>query len=173
MWTWVVGGLAVAFGLVVIRGAPYVPSQRRYVRQAFTELYPLGDGDILVDVGSGDGIVLRLASEFGARGIGYELNPILVIISRFLSRSDSNVSIKLADFWLVPIPDETTIVYAFAATIYMKKMIHKMQQETNRLGRPLRFISYGSQLNGREADGTIGAYNLYTFYPLHVPEAQV
>ncbi len=173
MWAWVVGAVVLSFGLVVFRGAPYVPSQKRYVRQAFTELYPLAHDDVLVDVGSGDGVVLRLASECGARAIGYELNPILVIISRFLSRSDNKVNIKLVDFWLVPLPDATTVVYAFAATMYMKKMIHKMQQEANRLGRPLRFISFGSPLSGREADRSLGAYNLYTFYPLHVPEAQV
>ena len=166
IWGWIVGVAILLFGLIVFRGAPYVPSQKRYVRQAFDELYPLGIKDVLVDVGSGDGIVLRLAAERGAQAIGYELNPLLVIISRWLSRYDDCISVRLVDFWLTPLPETTTVVYAFTATPYIKKMINKMQNEANRLQRPLRYISYGNVLTGLEADATLGAYYLYTFYPL-------
>lgn len=166
IWGWIVGVAILLFGLIVFRGAPYVPSQKRYVRQAFDELYPLGIKDVLVDVGSGDGIVLRLAAERGAQAIGYELNPLLVIISRWLSRYDDRISVRLVDFWLMPLPETTTVVYAFTATPYIKKMINKMQNEANRLQRPLRYISYGNVLTGLEADATLGAYYLYTFYPL-------
>lgn len=166
IWGWIVGVVVLLFGLIVFRGAPYVPSQKRYVRQAFDELYPLDGKDVLVDVGSGDGIVLRLAAERGARAIGYELNPLLVVISRWLSRYDGRVSVRLVDFWLTPLPDTTTVVYAFTATLYIKKMINKMQNEANRLQHPLRYISYGNVLTGLEADATLGAYHLYTFYPL-------
>lgn len=166
IWVWVVSILIVLFGFIVFRGAPYVPSQKRYVRQAFDELYPLGVKDVLVDVGSGDGIVLRLAAERGAQAIGYELNPLLVIISRWLSRYDDRISVRLVDFWLTPLPETTTVVYAFTATPYIKKMINKMQNEANRLQRPLRYISYGNVLIGLEANATLGAYHLYTFYPL-------
>ena len=72
--------LCVFFGLVVFRGAPYVPSKKTYINQAFSDLYPLTDKDVLVDVGSGDGVVLRSATKFGALAIGYEINPILVIM---------------------------------------------------------------------------------------------
>lgn len=166
IFVWIIGGVVLLFGLVVFRGAPYVPSQKRFVRQAFSELYPLGAEDVLVDVGSGDGIVLRLASERGARAVGYELNPLLVIISRLLSRRDDRVEVKLADFWLTPLPDDTTIIYAFAVTRDIKKMTKKMQREADRLQRPLRFMSYGNALTGREADMSLSAYYLYTFYPL-------
>lgn len=166
VFVWIIGCIILLFGFVVFRGAPYVPSQKRYVRQAFSELYPLGPDDVLVDVGSGDGIVLRLASEYGARAVGYELNPLLVVISRFLSRGDGRVVVQLADFWPTPLPDATTIVYAFAVTRDIKKMIHKMQHEADRLQRPLRFMSYGNALTGHEADASLSAYHLYTFYPL-------
>jgi len=170
---WIVGVIVILFGLIVFRGAPYVPSQKRYVRQAFTELYPLSNKDVLVDIGSGDGIVLRQASERGARAIGYELNPLLVLLSRFLSRRDSKVCVILADFWLTPLPEATTVVYAFSVSRDIKNMSKKIQREANRLHHPLRFIIFGNALAGREADNTVGAYRLYTFYPLQVPEAQV
>jgi len=98
IWGWIVGVAILLFGLIVFRGAPYVPSQKRYVRQAFDELYPLGIRDVLVDVGSGDGIVLRLAAERGAQAIGYELNPLLVIISRWLSRYDDCIRRETSRF---------------------------------------------------------------------------
>lgn len=168
---WLVGLFVVLFGFVVFRGAPYVPSQKKFTRQAFSELYPLGPRDVLVDVGSGDGVVLRVASERGARAIGYEINPLLVVLSRFFSRHDPNVSVELADFWLATLPKGTTVVYAFAATPYMKKMAVKMQQEANRLGYPLRFISHGSVLPNQKAIASLGAYSLYEFHPLHASVA--
>ena len=173
IWFWLASLVIVLFGLIVLRGAPYVPSQRRYVRQSLSQLYRLSDKDTLVDIGSGDGIVLRLASERGARAIGYELNPVLVLIARYLSRHDPRVSVHLADVWLTALPPETTVVYVFTASAYVKKMIDKLQRETNRLNRPLRVIVHGNVLTGLRPDAVLGAYNLYTFRPLQVREAQV
>jgi hypothetical protein len=170
---WILFAIILVFGFVVFRGAPYVPSQKRYLLQALTELYPLGAKDTLVDVGSGDGIVLRMAARLGARAVGYELNPVLVVISRFWSRTQSNVAVHLADFWLSRLPETTTVIYVFMVTRDVKKMIKKMQTEANRIGHPLRVISYGNKLGDKPVDATLGAYFLYTFHPLHSSEAQV
>jgi SAM-dependent methyltransferase len=167
----IAGIVILVFGFVVFRGAPYVPSQKKYVRQAFSELYPLGESDVLVDVGSGDGIVLRLAREHGAHAIGYELNPVLVALSRWLSRGDDAVRVVLADFWTIELPDDTTIVYGFMVTRDMAKMVNKLQQEANRLGRPLLFMTYGNMVAGMTAEASVAAYHLYQFYPLHTDEA--
>ncbi|TAL14860.1 methyltransferase domain-containing protein [Patescibacteria group bacterium] len=168
VWIWIGWVLVLTFGIVVFRGAPYVPSRRRYIKQAFTDLYPLNSKDVLVDVGSGDGIVLRIASEYGTKAIGLELNPVLVLISRLLSRRDKNVQVKLVDFWLTPLPDNTTVVYAFMVTRDIKKITKKMQAEANRLGRSLAFITYGNRLPGREYNNALVGYALYTFVPLQI-----
>jgi hypothetical protein len=160
--------IILTFGFIVFRGAPYVPSRRRYIEKAFTKLYPLGEKDVLVDVGSGDGVVLRIASEHGATAIGYELNPILVIISRVLSRRHKKTSVVLADFWLTPLPDNTTVVYAFMVTRDVKKMIRRITTEATRLGKPIRLISYGNTLPGVTLDGALDAYTLYTIAPLQI-----
>jgi len=167
-WMWLVWLIVLTFGFVVFRGAPYVPSRRRYIHEAFSKLYPLTKNDVLIDIGSGDGIVLRLASEFGARAIGYELNPILVIISRFMSRRDKNVSVNLADFWLAPLQTDTNVVYAFIVTRDVKKFVKKMEREVARLGHPLYVVLYGNKLPGRTADKSLGGYRLYTFSPLQI-----
>lgn len=166
-WLYIVAVIVLAFGWVVFRGAPYVPSQSKYIRRAFTLLYPLGPNDTLVDVGSGDGVVLRRAGELGATAIGYELNPILVLVSRLLSYKKPRISVVLSDFWRTKLPDTTTVVYAFLVTRDVKKMMKKMQSEATRLNKPLHFISYGNVLPEMKPIKHLDAYDLYTFYPLH------
>lgn len=164
---WVAVMLLVAcFGLVVFRGAPYVPTHRWELKKAFTELYPLTPEDVVVDVGSGDGVVLREASSHGARAIGYEINPVLVYFSRWISHRHDGVEVRLADFWLVDLPDETTVVYAFTVSRDMPKMIRKLQAHVDRTGRSITYIGYGSGLPDREPLVRLGAHSLYRFTPL-------
>jgi ubiquinone/menaquinone biosynthesis C-methylase UbiE len=170
-WFWIVWAIILIFGLVVIRGAPYVPSRKRYIDRAFTELYKLGKNDVLVDIGSGDGIVLRRASARGATAVGYEINPILVIISRILSAGSKNTTTILADARLAKFPDNTTVVYSFTASLYLRKLEQKLQKESTRLGRPLKLILYGNRLYGRKSDKKSEGYSLYTFLPLQTAEA--
>jgi SAM-dependent methyltransferase len=173
IWFWPVFAIVLLFGLVAFRGAPYVPSRKKHVRIALSELYPLSIVDLLVDIGSGDGVVLREAAKIGATAVGYELNPILVLVSRFLSRKYQNVNVKLVDFWLTHLPDDTTVVYVFSVSRDMKKIIKWMQSESDRLERPIKLINYGSELKGIKVTNEVGAYHLYTFYPLQPSKAQV
>lgn len=171
IWAWIILGVILLFGFVVFRGAPYVPSRRKYIEQAFTELYPLSERDVLVDVGSGDGIVLRIAAEHKAKAVGLELNPVLVVLARWLSRRDQRVKVHWADFWIIPLPNDVTVVYTFIATAYIAKLTKKLQRETDRLNRPLHLIIYANALPDRPAKLQVGAYRLYTFVPLQIHEA--
>jgi hypothetical protein len=165
--------IILIFGFVVFRGAPYVPSQRFYVRQALNELYKLKQGDVLVDIGSGDGIILREASLMGARAVGYEINPILVVISWFLSRGDKNVTVRLADFWLSNLPDDTTVIYAFSISRDAAKLGKWVQNQANRLNHDIFLVSFGFEIGGCQPIKNFGAYYLYQFYSLQGDEAQV
>ena len=165
---WLIVGLLLAcFGLVAFRGAPYVPTHRKELAHAFADLYPLTPHDLLLDVGSGDGVVLRGAARFGARAIGYEINPVLVALSRLLSRRYDGVEVRLADFWLTPLPDETTIVYAFTVSRDMPKMVRTLQAHVDRTGRPLMFMTYGSMVPGHDPVAQMRAHTVYQFTPLH------
>jgi len=167
MWLfWLFAAIVLLFGFVVFRGAPYVPSHKREVEKAFDELHEIGANDVVIDVGSGDGIILRLASKRGARAVGYELNPALVAISRFLSRRDKKVSVHLSDFWFAKLPQDTTVVYAFTVMRDIDKMERKLQEEADRMQHPFHFISYGSSLKNRPPLRQLGAHHLYNFEPL-------
>lgn len=152
-------------GFVAFTGAPYVPSKRREVEKAFKKLYPLSFNDTLVDLGSGDGLVLRVASRCGARAIGFELHPILVWLSRFLSRHDDRVMIKQANLWRAKLPKQTSVVYIFADGRDMAKLHRFMISETKRLNKRLYLISYGFKFSIPEVR-SVGAHFLYTFEPL-------
>ncbi len=54
---------------------PYVPSPNEVV-ETMLKLAEVKSSDVVIDLGCGDGrIVVMAAQKFGARGIGYDLNP--------------------------------------------------------------------------------------------------
>jgi SAM-dependent methyltransferase len=58
--------------------APYVPPPPPVVR-GMLELAGVGPDDVVYDLGCGDGrLVIQAASLFGARGVGIEIDPLLV-----------------------------------------------------------------------------------------------
>ncbi len=162
---WIFLSIVLVFGIVVARGAPYVPSHRRFVRESFRKLYPLSQKDVLVDLGSGDGIVLRQAAELGAHAIGYELNPILIAITKLLSWNSDRITVKAADYWFVKLPQETTIVYIFSVTRDASKLERKMQQWANELGHELWLMTYGATLRDKQPTNVLKAHALYLFTP--------
>ncbi len=170
MWLWIACTAIVALGFVVFFGAPYVPSRRRDIRLAFHELYPLTKQDVLVDLGSGDGVVLREAARLGARAIGFELNPILLFISRILSSGRERIETRIGNMWRVHLPRETTVVYAFVVSRDIDKLAGLLQQEANRLNKPLKLICYGIHLSGKIPARQVGAHFLYDFIPLQPKE---
>ncbi|HEY0965427.1 MAG TPA: class I SAM-dependent methyltransferase [Candidatus Saccharimonadales bacterium] len=170
---WVVFIVVLAFGFVVFFGAPYVPSRKKYIREVFKDLYQLGPGDTLLDLGAGDGVVLREAARCGALAIGYELNPLLVWIGRLLSHKYSKVQLRIANIWRTPFPDSTTVVYLFGDARDIKRLARRIEEEASRLNRMLYIISYGFELPGHKNAGQQGAYYLYKIKPLHVKKPQV
>ena len=62
--------------------APFVPTPPEVVSRIL-ELAEIKPGDVLYDLGSGDGrIVVAAAQRFGIRAVGFEIDPVLVKDSR-------------------------------------------------------------------------------------------
>ncbi len=76
----VISILVICFGFVLLYGAPYVPTLKKQVEDAL-DLADVKPGECLVELGSGDGRVLIAAAKRGCSCIGYELNPIMFVIS--------------------------------------------------------------------------------------------
>lgn len=163
IFLWVVLAIFLVFGLTVIFGAPYVPTRKPDVVDAFENLYPLKESDVVVDIGSGDGIVLRTAARYGAKAIGYEINPILVVISWLLARGNPRVTTRLANFWHTKLPHDTTVVYVFGVSRDIGRISAKLQKEALRLGHPIYLLSYGFELSGKKAIRRSKSHHLYEF----------
>lgn len=160
---WVIVVILALFGFVVAFGAPYVPSLRKEVRGAFDTLYRVSDTDVVVDLGSGDGIVLLEATKRGAQGYGYEINPLLVVLAKLRLRSKA--TIKLANMWNVSLPKSTTLVYVFSVTRDSVKLGRFLQQQSDSLGRSFHVITFGAGLGGHTVKAEQRGHRLYEIAP--------
>lgn len=128
----------LGFGLGAWRGAPYLPILRRPAEDLL-DLADLQAGQTIIDLGSGDGRLLKLAARRGLRGIGYEINPWLYLISRVsLWRYRDRVTLHLADYWQVKLPPADGVA-VFLIGRYMARLEAKLQTE---LTRPTVVVSY-------------------------------
>ncbi|MBI3283091.1 50S ribosomal protein L11 methyltransferase [Candidatus Curtissbacteria bacterium] len=73
----------VLFDLVL--ELPYVATDRKKIETIikFSEIKP---GQTVVDLGSGDGRLLIASAKLGAKAVGYELNPFLILITKIRAR---------------------------------------------------------------------------------------
>lgn len=70
-----VGLCTVAYGQKTQLDVPYVPTDQKTVEEML-KLADVKPGDVVYDLGCGDGrIVITAAKEFGATGVGVDLNP--------------------------------------------------------------------------------------------------
>lgn len=139
--------IVLPFGIGAVFGAPYVPILRKQSKELL-KLAELKPGQTLIDLGSGDGRLLKAAAAQGVRCIGYEINPYLVVISRIVCwRYRKLVSIHTADIWHIKLPPADA-VYIFALDRYMVKLDQKFKAE---IVTPTNVISYIFQMPGRTA----------------------
>jgi len=95
----IIGILILLFGLVVIVGAPYVPTLQKQIDTAL-DMLDLQPGQTLLELGAGDGRVMRAAAERGLFVVGVELNPVLVLVARIRCwRYRKRVTIIWDDLW--------------------------------------------------------------------------
>ena len=151
--------IVLPYGLGAILGAPYLPILRRD-SQRLLKLAELKPGQTLIDLGSGDGRLLREAAAQGIRCIGYEINPYLVIISRIICwRYRHLVTIHTADFWQIKLPPADAI-YIFAMDKYMARLNQKFETE---ITRPTKVISYIFEMPGRPAIAATSNTHVYQY----------
>ena len=146
------------FSFVIFFGAPYLPTLRREKIDAI-KLLNLKKGDVFLELGSGDGRMLREMAKSGVRSIGYELNPILVFVSFIVCwKYRKIVSIKCANFWHINLP-EADGIYVFLLQKYMNKLDNKIMTSGNKC----KLVSYAFQIPGKECKSKKGPLFLYTY----------
>jgi SAM-dependent methyltransferase len=112
----------------VTRGAMFHPSAAVRVR-TFVKSVPMRPGDLLVDIGCGDGRVLRAASSrYGVRALGFEINPLAYMLARLKSLADRKVEIRCGDFWKTDL-SRADVVFCYLFPDVMERLAGKLEAE--------------------------------------------
>jgi precorrin-6B methylase 2 len=130
---------------------PYVPTHESLVEEMLSMARVTGN-DVLYDLGSGDGrIVIAAAQQFGARGLGIELDGALVEKSRKnaeLAQVSSRASFVQGDALTADISRATVI------TVYLlPALMEKLQSRfINQLAPGTRIVSHAFTMAGWAPD---------------------
>lgn len=117
----IVVAIILLFGFVVFWGAPYLPTLKPQIGEGL-DLLKLKPGQTMLELGCGDGRVMLAAAQRGLTVIGYELNPILVLVSRLVTwRYRRQVRVVWGSFWNASWPPADAI-YVFLLDKYMQKL---------------------------------------------------
>lgn len=151
--------LIFSFGLVVLVGAPYLPTKKKQIDTAL-ELLDLKSGHTLLELGCGDGRVLGAAAAKGIRAIGYELNPLLVIIAKVSNLKHKDlVSVRWGNYWRADLP-KTDGIFVFLLDKYMDKLDQKI---TNNKLAPTRLASFAFKMPYKKANRVKDGVFLYIY----------
>jgi 16S rRNA A1518/A1519 N6-dimethyltransferase RsmA/KsgA/DIM1 with predicted DNA glycosylase/AP lyase activity len=127
---------------------------------AALKLAALKPGQTLLELGCGDGKVLIAAAEQGLNVVGYELNPLLVIVAWLRTRRyRSQVRIIWGDFWRKPWPPAEGI-FTFLLPKYMPKLHKKVMQYEH---KPVKLVSFAFTVPGKQAAAEQQGVYLYTY----------
>jgi hypothetical protein len=124
--------LTVAF----VTGAPYVPSTS-HQSSSMIKLAKIKRGMTVYDLGSGDGRLLFLSAKQGARAIGYEINPFLVLYTNILilfSPYRKTIKVYWKSFWHASLTD-ADCVFVYLLPWKMEQLEKLLIKETSQNAR--------------------------------------
>ncbi len=120
----------VYFVVSFFTGAPYVPTPGKHIVYML-QFAGVKSSDMLIDIGSGDGRIVRAASRLGARSIGWEINPILVLISNlyiFISKLSGKARVQWGDYRKADL-SSATVVFVYGIVDHMETMEKKFKKD--------------------------------------------
>ncbi|MPZ16985.1 MAG: methyltransferase domain-containing protein [Luteitalea sp.] len=127
--------------------APYAPTPHDVVDRML-ELAGVGKSDVVYDLGSGDGrLVIRAAKQYGARGVGIDIDPKRIAESRANAREagvESRVEFRLENALTTDISGATVVTLYLLSSSNLK-LRPKLQQE---LGPGARVVSHNFSMGG-------------------------
>lgn len=129
--------------------SPWSPWWRtnKKVARVMCRLAKVSKKDVIYDLGCGDGTALMVtAKEFGARGVGIEIDPLRFIISTlimYLVKVQDKVKIIRENFYDVNI-SKASVVFVYLVPRVLRKLRPKFLKE---LKSGTRIISYKYKIN--------------------------
>ena len=129
--------------------SPWAPWWRtnRKVARAMCKFAKINKDDVVYDLGSGDGTALIIAAkEFGAKGVGIEIDPLRFFISSLLLHSNKlsdRVKVIKKNFYDVDI-SKASVVFVYLVPRVLEKLKPKFLKE---LKPGTLVISYRYKMN--------------------------
>jgi len=116
--------------VTALRGAPYVASSDEKVEKAIT-LAGVAPGMKVVDLGSGDGRVVIELAKRGCVAYGYEINPFLVLRSRYRIKKaglQGKAFVCWKNFWKKDL-SSFDLIFVYGISPIMKGLDKKLRRE--------------------------------------------
>lgn len=141
--------IVICFALGALSLAPWLPSSKHELDRALA-LLAVRKGDVLYDLGSGDGRIVFAASQLGADARGIELALPLVLVCWLRSRlRKSTARFYWGNFLKRDISDANA-VYVFGRPSTNKHLLRKKLEASLRSGS--RVVSYAFPIEGWDAE---------------------
>lgn len=139
------------------------------VAEAMLALARVEAGDVVYDLGSGDGrIVLLAAEKYGARGVGVELVPSLIEVAQKAAHErhlEDKVTFVQGDFFSTDISEATVV------TLYLSPSVNRMLEPKLRELRPgTRIVSHNYAIGNWTPDEVIRREDGSDLYLWTVPK---
>ncbi len=138
--------LIFCFSFVLLFGPPYLPTMNKQIDSAF-DILELKKGDTLIELGSGDGKILISAARKGYKAIGYELNPVLFLLSTIRAFPyRKNIKIYCRNFWNIELP-QADAIYTFLLKRQMERLDNKLKKY---IFKPVKLASFAFKIPNKK-----------------------
>jgi hypothetical protein len=159
-----IGMTAAAMWTLIPRwhGVRATPSRARWIRKALAQAN-VAPGELVVDLGAGDGRVLRIAArEFGARAVGYEVEPLhcaVAWLGALFGGVLGRVSIRNVDLHKADL-SRADVVFLYLNPTFVADLRRPLQQQ---LTPGARIVSLDFPLEGWEPSQVDIGYLIFTY----------
>jgi SAM-dependent methyltransferase len=122
--------IVVTFAYAGWRAAPWVPMKKDDTERLLA-LAALRQGDVLYDLGCGDGRVVCAAGRVGATARGFEISLLPFLLAHIRRMRENNrrrMRISFRDFWHADLRDANVVSFFLMPKVYAK-LRAKLEQE--------------------------------------------
>lgn len=120
--------IATGWVLPVTRGALFIPTPPISIK-TFLDALPMSSVELFLDLGCGDGRVLREASRrYGVRAIGFEVNLLAYLAAKVRSLRYKSVHVRRGNFWKEDLR-HADVIFCYLFPDVMGRLAQKLEAE--------------------------------------------